>query len=195
MIGNMLNTKEVGIFAAAGKISDLPIAIILVFNSTLYPYLAENFKSRPDLFKRQYLLFTEIYTVMSYLMLIIVVFGGGWIMGIYPQSFSAGAMVLKINFIGLVFIFNAGLRNSYLSLTGNQGFLLYTTLVSMVLNILLNLVLIPSYGINGAAWASTASEFFALLLIIGAFPKIRYVFEVQLRGFLPLSLVRKYDEL
>ena len=192
MIGNMLNTKEVGIFAAAGKISDLPIAIILVFNSTLYPYLAENFKSRPALFHRQYLLITEIYTLMAYMMLIVVVFGGGWIMAIYPASFSAGTIVLKINFIGLVFIFNAGLRNSYLSLMGNQKYLLYTTVASMVLNILLNFTLIPLYGINGAAWASAVSELFALFLINGAFPKIRYIFLVQLKGLLPLSMIKRY---
>lgn len=194
MIGNMLNTKEVGIFAAAGKISDLPIAIILVFNSALYPYLANNFKKRPELFLRQYLLITEIYTVMSYMMLIVIIFGGNWIIGIYPHSFSAASIVLKINFIGLVFIFNAGLRNSYLSLTGNQKYLLYTTVASMILNILLNFMLIPLYGINGAAWASTLSECFALLLINGVFPKMRYIFWVQAKGFMPLTLLRGYNK-
>jgi len=191
MIGNMLNNTEVGIFAAAGKISDLPVAIVLVLNSSLYPFLAGNFKKAPDLFRRQYQVVTELYTVLSYLMVFTVMLTAGWIIGIYPHSFSAGSMVLKINFIGLVFVFNAGFRNGYLSLSGNQKFLLYTTVASAIMNILLNFIMIPVYGINGAAWSSTISEFFALFLLNGAFKRTQIVFLIQAKGLLPVLLFKK----
>ena len=190
MIGNMLNNEQVGIFAAAGKISDLPVALILVLNSTLYAYLAANFKNNRELFNSQYLLLTRLYTILSYLMLLIVLVFGGWIIAIYPHSFAAGTAVLKIEFIGLVFVFNSGIRNAYLSLSGNQKYLLYTTLGAAVMNILLNLFLIPAFGINGAAWASSISEFFALFLLNGLFPKIRYIFIVQAKGLIPVGLLK-----
>ncbi len=195
MIGNMLDSKEVGIFAAADKISDIPVALIMVVNGSIYPFLAASFKNNLAFFHRQYMLLTELYTFISYLMLVVVIFVGGWIISIYPQSFAAGTLVLKINFIGLVFVFNSGLRNSYLSLSGNQRFLLYTTLASAILNITLNFFLIPVFGINGAAWASAISEFTALLLMNAAFPKIRFVFRVQMKGFLLLSIFARNKNL
>ncbi len=190
MIGNMLDTTQVGIFAAAGKISEIPIAFIMVFNSTTYTFLADSYKNRPEIFHRQYLIISRIYTVFAYAMLLVVIVGGGYIIAVYPSSFSAASLVLKINFIGLVFIFNSGLRNSYLSLSGNQKFLLYTTVASALFNVALNYVLIPVYGINGAAWASTISEFLSLMFLNVIFQKTRYVFKVQLQALSPFSLFR-----
>lgn len=41
----------------------------------------------------------------------------------------------------------------------------YKTLVSLILNIILNILLIPKYGINGAAIATLITQFIALFLI------------------------------
>jgi polysaccharide transporter, PST family len=190
MIGRMLDNESVGIFSAAGKISDLPVALILVLNSSIYPFMARNFKDRRGQFLNQYKLITDFYTVISYLMLVIVVFAAGLILQIYPASFASGKMVLIINFIGLVFVFNSGLRNSYLSLTGMQKYLLYITILSAVFNIVLNLFLIPLYGINGAAWASAITEFLALFVLNGVFKGTRPIFKIQAREFLLISLFR-----
>src|SRR6185437_8171753 len=187
MIGKMLGNESVGIFSAAGKISDLPVALILVLNSAIYPFQAAQYKNDLARFHRQYNILTQLYTLVSYLLLLIVLLSAGFIMGIYPHSFAAGIPVLQIEFLGLVFVFNSGLRNAYLSLTGNQRYLLYTTLTAAVINILLNYFLIPYHGINGAAWASTISEFIALLLLNSAFPKIRYIFKVQVKGLIPVG--------
>ena len=191
MIGNMLDNESVGIFSAAGKISELPVALILVINSAIYPVQAAQYKNDPARFLNGYRMLTHMYTFIAYILLLIVLPGAGFIMGIYPHSFAAGVSVLQINFLGLVFIFNAGATNAYLSLTGNQRYLLYTNIAATVINIGLNYFLIPAFGINGAAWASTISEFIALLLLNGIFPKIRYMFKVQTNALVPIGLFRK----
>lgn len=191
MIGNMLDNKSVGIFSAAGKIADLPLALIMVINASIYPFLAATYKDNFSQFQKQYRIITDLFTALSYIMLAVVLIGAGWIISIYPASFTPGAIILKINFIGLIFIFNSALRNSYLSLTGNQKLLLYSTVLSAILNILLNLFLIPAYGINGAAWASTITEFTALFLFNGVFLKTRDIFKIQANSLILSTLLKR----
>ncbi len=191
MIGNMIDNESVGIFSAAGKISDIPIALILVLNSAIYPFQAGLFKNDMEKFNRQYSVLTQVYTLFSYAMLLVVILYAGYIMRIFPHSFAAGAAVLQINFVGLIFVFNSGLRNSWLSLTGNQRFLLYSTISSAILNIILNFYLIPRFGIIGAAWASTVSEFVSLFLMSSLYPKVFYAFKNQVNSLLLLNLFKK----
>lgn len=62
---------------------------------------------------------------------------------------------------------------------------MYRTVAGAVANVALNLALIPRLGILGAALASCAGQFVAVLLVCAILPKSRRLFTLQLSALVP----------
>ncbi|MDD3084037.1 MAG: polysaccharide biosynthesis C-terminal domain-containing protein, partial [Candidatus ainarchaeum sp.] len=69
---------------------------------------------------------------------------------------------------------------------------LYSSIMGAIINIVANLILIPSYGIIGAAFATILSYFFVAYLSNLFFKETRFLFWVQLKS---LNLVRVISEI
>jgi Na+-driven multidrug efflux pump len=65
---------------------------------------------------------------------------------------------------------------------------MYQTLGGAAMNIVLNLALIPTLGIVGAAIASLAGQFASVLLMMAVLPKTRPLFRLQLASFAPVGV-------
>lgn len=76
---------------------------------------------------------------------------------LYPPAFSQGATVLTILMWSQVFVFVHGPVSRVMIVFSEQKALAIFIGLGAVLNILINLVLIPSYGVNGAAIARLLS--------------------------------------
>jgi O-antigen/teichoic acid export membrane protein len=76
---------------------------------------------------------------------------------LYSSRFSASAAVVRILVPGIVLFSAARVLGNDLAARGRPLVNSGIAGASVACNIALNLVLIPRYGINGAAWASTAS--------------------------------------
>jgi O-antigen/teichoic acid export membrane protein len=76
---------------------------------------------------------------------------------LYPPAFSQGATVLTILMWSQVFVFVHGPVSRVMIVFNEQRALAIFIGLGAVLNILINLVLIPSYGVNGAAIARLLS--------------------------------------
>lgn len=76
---------------------------------------------------------------------------------VYGSDFAESAQVIRILMPGIVLMVLFKILNSSLAGRGNPLFALRIYVVTLVVNIVLNLILIPIYGIYGAAIASTIS--------------------------------------
>ena len=71
-------------------------------------------------------------------------------------------------------------HGKWLLAEGLQRYGLFYTTAGAILNVTLNVILIPKYGATGAAWATLATQL-GLLPIQLAFPKARRNFYFMLR--------------
>ena len=65
-----------------------------------------------------------------------------------------------------------------------QKYSFYRTLAGAIINIILNYILIPKYGIYGAAFATLVSQAVASYLFNITNKKLRYTFLLQTNAFL-----------
>lgn len=183
MIGKMLSSNAAGIYSAATRIYELPLVFVLVVTSSLYPKLNEWYLKDKNNFYLKYAKITNYFTLISYLILLgSILFGRKAIDLLFGDSYSASYDIFIIQIFGMVFMYNAGLRSSYMTITSNQRILLYTTIISAILNIFLNFLLIPLYGIKGSAFATVIAQFSSLFLFNLFFLSTKKIFFIQLKS-------------
>jgi len=92
--------------------------------------------------------------------LLTLVFTGG-----SPVDYGQAALTLRILVAGLPFIFVIWMLQAVATSVFLERLLLKTTAIGAVLNIVLNLFLIPRYGRDGAALATLVGEAFTMTLL------------------------------
>lgn len=109
---------------------------------------------------------------------------------IYGEAFQDAGHVLRILMPGVLMFFGSRILESAMNARGYSRLVLSVMGSAAVLNIALNLALIPAYGFRGAAWAST------ICYIVGTLV-MAIVFAVRMRiglrdTLLPGALDRQY---
>ncbi|MDD4083248.1 MAG: flippase [Sphaerochaetaceae bacterium] len=193
MIGIMLSEYEVGIYSVAVKISEigyfLPGAIAL----SLFPALMNSKKiSNEKYFSRLQKMF-DLFTWLPLIIILPIFFFSGFIINfLYGSEYSSAGIVLSILIWALLAIFVQSAVNNFINSEKLFKITLYSSLIGAVINIVANLILIPIYGIVGAAIATIISYFFVAYLSNLIFKKTRKLFIMQLKSF---NLIRIINEI
>lgn len=158
MLGYFRPAEDVGIYNAAIKIATIISLVLISFNGIFAPMIAD-LHSKNELGRLQELYkFTArwVYTFSLPLFLMIVLFSGD-ILKIYGSEYAAGETVLML--IAFTYFINSatGGVGMLLVMTGNQMIAMYNSVFVVIFNILANYLLIPEYGMWGAAIASSIS--------------------------------------
>jgi PST family polysaccharide transporter len=183
MIKNMLGTHELGIFAAALPISSVWNFIPMTLIVSLGPMIARKRIESPEAYYRSLAKIFRLFAGIGLLISIFVAFSAKPIIGIlYGGGYSQAAGVLRIHIFTNIFI-NLGVAQSLWSINEGKGYIsMYQTIVGAVISIVGNLILIPRFGIIGAAWvALLAQTGSAVVSNIVVAPQI---FKLQLMGLL-----------
>ncbi|WAI00828.1 flippase [Methanogenium organophilum] len=156
LVGYFLSTADVGLYQIAAQFTAIAVFTTVALRTTLYPKISQWHAEGCSGFIERSLSRAFTYS----LLLAVPVAVGGWILGerllyfLYGAGFAEGADVLRI--LLLVQVANAFmfLQTMALSATGRPRESFYATGTAAVINILLNLALIPILGIEGAAIAT-----------------------------------------
>jgi O-antigen/teichoic acid export membrane protein len=79
---------------------------------------------------------------------------------IFGQEYTAGSTVLIIISAGFMIHVLTGLNGGGLSAIGESRLVMYTSIISLLPNVILNVILIPKWGIMGAAIATSFTYIF-----------------------------------
>lgn len=96
----------------------------------------------------------------SLVMAIVVLALGEPILWLFGPGFDAGYPLLFLLVVGVVARAAVGPAESLLTMTGNQNICAFVYAMTLMLNIGLSVMLIPAFGLWGAAIATTASMLF-----------------------------------
>lgn len=192
MIQNILGYKEVGIYTAAVKLSEAFYFIPVIVASSLFPAII-NAKGISDSlynFRLQ-----RLFTLMVWFAILIalpVSLNSQYLMTLlYGNEYREAASVLVISIWASVFVFLGVSSGNWFVIENLERYALYRTFCGMVVNVLLNLILIPKYGIVGAALATLIAQIVAALLFDLFNKNTRKLFYLKLSAFNIMLLKKK----
>ncbi len=166
-LGYFKGLTAVGVYNAA-----LPIAMFvpILLNGMAYIYLPVVSKlhaqNRLDEIRRMYTITTKWVFSLTYpLFLVLVLFPKPVLGFLFGAGYVAGTSALQILVIGFFIHTFLGLNASTLLSLGETKYLMRTSIVAALVNITLNVVLVPRMGMTGAAIATSLSLVLLNILI------------------------------
>ena len=192
MIKEMLGAKEVGLYAAAVKLSEAWYFIPMAIASSLFPAIINaKVYQKEEYYKR----LQKLYDLMvwgSVAVAIPTTLVADWlILILYGNEFKDAADVLRIYIWAGVFVALGVASSKWLVIENLQIYSFYRTALGAVLNISCNLWLIPIYGIKGAVFATLISYFFVAYVSLGFFKKTRGNFWTVTYSLNPYAAFRR----
>jgi O-antigen/teichoic acid export membrane protein len=97
---------------------------------------------------------TQLVIILTIPLAVAILFFSEFILKLFGSSFAAGRTTLILITIGALFNAMAGNVDQILNMTNNQKSVKNIFILGFLLNVILNLFLIPKYGIEGAATSS-----------------------------------------
>jgi O-antigen/teichoic acid export membrane protein len=158
MVGYFLVAAQVGIYGVILEIALLFNIVLNAFSQIFAPQISGVWeKGDVDTISELYKFVSKVAFMIVVPLFVMIVLYPENILSVFGQNFLSGKTALVIMAFGQLISCSVGGAGFILTMTEKQRFQLYNTLTGLVINTALNYVLIQKYGINGAAFATTAS--------------------------------------
>jgi len=170
LIGYFLDAKNVGYYNSA-----IPIAMLLIIFSELFtklfsPFITKEYsKSKKNIESIRQLskqVGKWIFLLNLPILLLIWIFSEQLIQILFGSQYVVARNSLRFLSIGMFFSALFTVSQRLISMLGKSKILLMDTLIISIINIFLNVLLIPKYGISGAAFATMTSLIFLNILFL-----------------------------
>lgn len=192
MIGQILGDEKVGIYSAAVQLTEMWYFIPMVITSSVFPAIVSAKKVGET---QYYDILQKMYLLMVWLSVAVAVpltlFANPIVHLIFGREYLGGATVLSIQCWSGLFIFSGLVSNHWYLLENLNHYTLYRHVLGAGINIAINLVLIPRYGIIGAAIATLITQFGTSYMFDLINKPTRILFRIKSRYyflFLPITI-------
>jgi len=156
MILSMLAPVEtVGYYAVATKVAETFRPLSAAFTFVLRPMIAS--LSVSEARAQGVALYRRVFALNLVLVFIMAFAGGPIIIRMFGPDFAAAVPAFQILLIGLAALGGAGVLNGYNVGIGRPEFNSYTALAGLVITVIGDVTLIPSYSLMGAAFTSSVA--------------------------------------
>jgi len=185
--------EKVGIYASAVRLILFFTVIPSIISNMIYPKVIELDKQneKESFIKKMTRLYFFHFIFATLLITFFLLLGKTIILTLYGDVFIESADILKIYSFTFVFVFFNPMNNKLLMIENLQKLMLVRNLIGLVINLLLNFLLIPVFGLKGAAFATVISQF-AIMISYYFNAKTRYILGIQIRAIIyPLILFVK----
>ncbi len=185
ILGFFHSDVDVGVYRAVGQLGTLVVFGLTAINQMLHSYFAKLYSSN-DIEKLQ-----KIVTYSSFLIFlvalvpsIIFIFVGEYILRlVFGEEFVIGFLPLIILTLGQLANATFGSVSALLNMTGHEKDAMRGMFYSLGINLLLGFILIPMYGMIGAA-ISTATSLIIWNVILRYYVKKRL--QIESIGFIQI---------
>lgn len=189
MLHKMVSDSVLGQYVAAVKVSELFEALPSALMFTIAPILAVSVTD-PERFRNYTDRTFRYFMVLAAGMCVFMTIGAKVIVRVlYGAQFAAAAPLLAVLIWSEIAVFFATVVVNILVAKSNQKLLPIPTIVGAVVNVALNLILIPRYAALGASWATVVSYTLAWTVALFFFRQTRSVTLQGLRFAIPIALV------
>lgn len=181
MVDFMLGSRATGLYTAAVKIAEAPIFLVLIISNISMPLFSKLFSENKSEFNNEINKWIKIVVKLALLIVIsILLLSDNLIMMLYGRQFQESVIILKLYSFVLVFIYVNNISWIWIINNNYQKEALYKLLIGLCLNLVLNIVFIRMFDINGAVYATLVTYFMISFLMNALFKNLRPIFNLQL---------------
>jgi len=177
MLGYFTDTTTVGLYHPATRTAGLMRTILLAFMGIFSPMMSDyHRKGKLDEMRKLYKLVVRWIISLSIPFAIIMIIYSKKIMLLFGGQYVSSANVLSLLVIAAFIQSFIGSSGPTLSMAGYPKINLINSIFVLMINVVLNYVWIPLFGINGAAYATLVSiSFLAVIRLI----EVRMIVKIQ----------------
>jgi O-antigen/teichoic acid export membrane protein len=180
MIKNMLGDKELGLYSVAKTLTEVWYFIPMIITQSVFPAIVNAKKVSEEMYKKRIMqvvfllgwlgiFISTIVSLLSYELISIL----------YGKQYIEAYKVLSIySWSIFVLYWMAGISTmNYIENTTKLAF--YAVAISSISNVVLNLILIPLFGINGAAISFIISQLLAGPIMVTVLVRSRIILAIK----------------
>jgi len=190
MLKFMNGNEAVGYYSAAVACAGMTGFVFSAIIDSARPVIFESKKNGSISFDKNV---SRLYSIIIYFALmqsVIIALFSPIIIGIlYGSQYSESISALRIIVWYTTFSYLGSVRNIWILAEGKHKILWVLNLSGALTNIILNLIFIPVWGINGAAFASLLTQIFTNVILGFIMKPIRYNNRLMLSGLNPRHLI------
>lgn len=165
MLKQMLDDTTVGYYSTAESVTNMWVFVLAAIIDSFYPTIVQAFQEGKSKFERKN---RQLYTIVFYVAcgasLVISLLAKPVIQIIYGDAYLQAVQPLRIIVWYTAFSYLGVARNAWIVCENLQKYLKYIYIGAGMLNVLLNAVFIPLWGISGAALASLVTQVATIVL-------------------------------
>lgn len=181
MLGSLHSITEAGIYVPVNRGAQLINFVLMAISSALAPTIASLYaEGKLKQLQATVVKTTRLALLPTGVITGILIFASPWYLSLFGTEFIAGKNALIILCIGQLIFTVTGLGGLLLNMTGNEKYTAITGGASAVLNTVLNYFLISSWGMVGAAIATSIS---LLLMNFCNILLVKQQLKIQSTGF------------
>jgi len=161
LIQAFLGAASVGIYSAAARLSEVANFLPVVFMNATFPVLLDLRKSvggdHPDYHRALQKSYDRAFWAGVVVAVGVASVGSALITLVFSDTYAPAVPVLCISLVACPFVFMAAVYSKWIIAENILWSSLTRHAFGAVLNLTLNVVLLPTYGIIGSAWATLIS--------------------------------------
>ena len=183
IIRNLLNTESVGYYSVADRFVEICLFIPTILSQTITPILVQAYSENKSEYDQKSQQFMNIM-VWSTLILCVVIclIAVPMVRYTFGTQYLLSAPILQIMVFKVVGNALAQSSGAMIIVESKQKYTLFRNIIGCGVCIVLNYLLIPNFGLKGAAYASILTSICAGYLSHLIIPQYRYLFTKQTRS-------------
>ncbi|MEI3504078.1 MAG: flippase [Anaerovoracaceae bacterium] len=190
MLKQMLDSTSTGLYSAAVTCAGLANFVYIAIIDSFRPMIFESHNKSKGLFEKN---IANLYCIIIYLSLaeciIVTIFSKLIIRIVYGPEYMVASTTLIIVAWYTIFAYIGSVRNVWILANEKQKWIWRINLAGAIANVIINFILIPIWGINGAAVASLATQVFANIIVSYLIKDIRESSYLMLEGIKFKSII------
>jgi len=193
IISQLLDDHSVGLYSAGIRLVESVFFVPMVISSSIFPAIL-NAKKRGD--QAFYKALQGIYTFMTWLAILVsIIFmtqNGFLISILFGEEYQRSSAVLFVYSLVLMPLFVSVINDKWFYVFDKGYVLMFKIGSGAFSNVCLNYMLIPKFGIIGAAWATVVSFYVSVFLSDLFFVSARKTLILKLNAIFPLYLAKRF---
>lgn len=165
MIGALVGTEELGFYENAEKIISIPVSIVTALGTVMLPYMSKNAnESNEEINKKVLDTFELCFFVIFPLIIGLIIISNDFALFFLGKEFIKSGNIIRLLSVSILFTSIANvIRTNYLIPKEKDDIYVKSTIFGAIINLVINLLLIPKYASYGASIGTIVAEFIVML--------------------------------
>ncbi len=177
ILGFFKTSHEVGVYSAALQTSMVTLIILDSFNTIFTPMISDLYnKGENQKLEGLFKTVTKWTFTLTLPVFLVVCLLSANVLSLFGQEFKAGALCLIILCFGQLIRGAGGAAEYVLIMSGRTVLTLVNIIIGFLALVLLNVLLVPTYGMMGAAIASACS---VIIIVVLRLSQILYLMKIH----------------